>query len=118
MREIKFRAWLGDGEDSGIYFSPNLVEIGHGFARCDGDEYDLSGEPGNFVVLEQYTGLKDKNGREIFEGDVLETSDSEDPCYEIVEWGTQEWKPNNIPLCDTLVVGNIHEGEYKKEATE
>lgn len=62
MREIKFRAW--DMENKIMRFS--------------GIEEPLTmGEiiPLNSYILMQYTGLKDKNGKEIYEGDILEFTD-------------------------------------------
>jgi uncharacterized phage protein (TIGR01671 family) len=68
MREIKFRAW--DKENKA--FMPS-----EGYAICDGDVMGL--RYGNEmedvltdqIELMQYTGLKDNNGREVYEGDVL-----------------------------------------------
>lgn len=69
MREIKFRAW--DKENKA--FMPS-----EGYAICDGDVMGL--RYGNEmedvltdqIELMQYTGLKDNNGREVYEGDVLD----------------------------------------------
>lgn len=68
-REIKFRAW--DKENKA--FMPS-----EGYAICDGDVMGL--RYGNEmedvltdqIELMQYTGLKDNNGREVYEGDVLD----------------------------------------------
>jgi uncharacterized phage protein (TIGR01671 family) len=61
MREIKFRAWNKDRmvKPFGLLFS-NSPQI------LDG----LTSE----ATLMQYTGLKDKNGKEIYEGDIVRTS--------------------------------------------
>ncbi|MEK4501194.1 YopX family protein [Bacillus sp. FSL R12-0069] len=65
MREIKFRAWvLKDEALDGLM--ENMMEYDVESFHDPLYEY----KRGN-IILMQYTGLKDKNGKEIYEGDII-----------------------------------------------
>ena len=67
MREIKFRAW--DKENKKMSKPFGLFDIYAGRDEAYLPDYTRFGEDN--LIIQQYTGLKDKNGEEIYEGDIL-----------------------------------------------
>ncbi|MCM3190233.1 YopX family protein [Bacillus subtilis] len=73
MREIKFRAWINEESswhrDSGV--DTPCMEYDFAFEEYMTVNQELYKMQAENHILMQYTGFKDKNDREIYEGDIL-----------------------------------------------
>ena len=124
-REIKFRAWLKEERKM-----VNVETLFIGINRlCFGNSKteDLFFRDFEEVELMQYTGFKDKNGKEIYEGDIMKYKFPYDRRLKHISpvsyldtqasFGIVDSYGNNIPLYDITannyfeIIGNIYENK-------
>ena len=105
MREIKFRAW--DKERMEMLLPDRLVHL-------EGRTTKALREQSPFLELMQFTGLCDKNGREIYEGDIVVTGGDISGvviyneggfCFDTID----DFDCDFICNYTVEVIGNIHE---------
>jgi len=113
-REIKFRAWNKEYKEWLTEYEFSISQDGDRIFLENGDCFDIPKE----YEINQYTGLKDKNGKEIYEGDIVNSwADMTENYIREVIWNETglEFKPltgrtlckNNSPFLE--VIGNIYE---------
>lgn len=130
----KYRAY--DGGSLNRMYQPDEVMVGNGDIWII-DEDSVAGEwiVNNDIHLMQSTGLLDKNGKEIFEGDIVQFED----CYEVSDFlyintGIIEWCQGGFHVTnrdsvlmedlldgdslDVTIIGNIYENPELLEVEE
>ncbi|EAD9929027.1 hypothetical protein AQP98_11375 [Listeria monocytogenes] len=118
MREIEFRAW--DKEVKEMDYNPSVIEIWQN--KPINEQFRLESE--EKLVWMQYTGLKDRNDKKIFEGDICWEEHNE--CCGVVKFEEGKflyvWENIVEDLWevaeDIEIYGNIYENTELLEVAE
>ena len=120
-REIKFRAWIKTGNETDNYVKPMAIQQ---MIHSKESTFSLA-QLNDLVDFEQFTGLTDVNGKDIYEGDlVLLTNGYEGTIYEVI-FDEAKFEISGDGGCYDLgeefmnceVISNVHENHELLEVS-
>ena len=108
MRETKFRAYHKERKEmfeiASIDFEEKKAALSNGIIKL------LNVDSKQFELL-QYTGLKDKNGKEIYEGDILLSSNENGIFLQLIGFGNDDREYSGILNGFKIIDGRLLEND-------
>ena len=131
-KQIKFRAWIKTGSENYDYVKPMTVQQ---MIHSKKSTFSLA-QLNDLVDFEQFTGMTDVNGKDIYEGDIIEFYGANKKIKVKKEFGIIVYKADRygagfnsiiqnkergyggINIAQDIVVGNVHENPELLEAED
>ena len=113
MREIKFRAWLKEDKKMVNVETMDFTDKSIQYLKKSEiiNAYILRRESFDDIELMQYTGLKDKNGKEIYEGDILLSSNENGIFLQLIGFGNDDREYSGILNGFKIIDGRLLEND-------